>query len=219
MEISTSNTSSQTETLKKMPPKILIADDHSMIRKGLKLNIQLSLGYTDIEEVGTCNDLMKELVKKKYSHLILDIILSDGSTLEVIPNIRRVYPDLSILVFSMQPAEIYGEALKQYGINFYLSKSAGDEEMMLVLQKFLLNEAPLRRNDIHHHDNPFKTLAPRELEILHYVLKGIGTKEISETLNLKMNTVSTIKTRIYEKTNAGNIKELIELATLYNVNY
>ncbi len=219
MEISISNTSIQTETLKKMPPKILIADDHSMIRKGLKLNIQLSLGYTDIEEVGTCNDLMKELVKKKYSHLILDIILSDGSTLEVIPNIRRVYPDLSILVFSMQPAEIYGEALKQYGINFYLSKSAGDEEMMLVLQKFLLNEAPLRRNDIHHHDNPFKTLAPRELEILHYVLKGIGTKEISETLNLKMNTVSTIKTRIYEKTNAGNIKELIELATLYNVNY
>lgn len=219
MEISTSNTSNQTETLKKMPPKILIADDHSMIRKGLKLNIQLSLGYTDIEEVGTCNDLMKELVKKKYSHLVLDIILSDGSTLEVIPNIRRVYPDLNILVFSMQPAEIYGEALKQYGINYYLSKSAGDEEMMLMLQKFLLNEAPLRRNDIHHHDNPFKTLAPRELEILHYVLKGIGTKEISETLNLKMNTVSTIKTRIYEKTNAGNIKELIELATLYNVNY
>lgn len=219
MEISTLNTSHQTETLKKMPPKILIADDHSMIRKGLKLNIQLSLGYTDIEEVGTCNDLMKELVKKKYSHLILDIILSDGSTLEVIPNIRRVYPELNILVFSMQPAEIYGEALKQYGINYYLSKSAGDEEMMLMLQKFLLNEAPVRRNDIHHHDNPFKTLAPRELEILHYVLKGIGTKEISETLNLKMNTVSTIKTRIYEKTNAGNIKELIELATLYNVNY
>jgi DNA-binding CsgD family transcriptional regulator len=70
-----------------------------------------------------------------------------------------------------------------------------------------------------HIDNPFKSLAPRELEILHYVLKGIGTKDIADTLNLKMNTVSTIKTRIYEKTNAGNIKELIELATLYNVNY
>lgn len=202
-----------------MPPKILIADDHSMIRKGLKLNIQLTLGYTDIEEVGTCNELMKELVKKKYTHLILDIILSDGSTLEVIPNIRRVYPDLSILVFSMQPAAIYGEALKQYGIQYYLSKSVGDEEIVLVLQKFLQNEQPVRRANIQHHDNPFSTLAPRELEILHYVLKGIGTKEIAETLNLKMNTVSTIKTRIYEKTNAGNIKELIELATLYNVNY
>ena len=91
-----------------MQPKILIADDHSMIRKGLKLHMQLTLGYNDLHEVGTCNELMTELVKNKYTHLILDIILSDGSTLEVIPNIRRVYPDLHILIFSMQPAEIYG---------------------------------------------------------------------------------------------------------------
>lgn len=200
-------------------PRILLADDHSMIRKGLKLQMQLTLGYTDIQEVATCNELMKELVKHKYTHLVLDIILSDGSTLEVIPNIRRVYPDLHILVFSMQPAEIYGEALKQYGIDYYLSKSVGEEEMVQVLQKFVNNETPVRRNQIQHHDNPFKSLAPRELEVLHYVLKGIGTKGIADTLNLKMNTVSTIKTRIYEKTTAGNIKELMELATLYNVNY
>lgn len=200
-------------------PCILIADDHSMIRKGLKLHMQLTLGYTDIAEVATCSELMKELVKKKYSHLVLDIILSDGSTLEVIPNIRRVYPDLQILIFSMQPAEIYGEAVKQYGINYYLSKSSGDEEIIQMLRKFLQNETPVWRNSIQHQDNPFTALAPRELEVLHYVLKGMGTKEIAETLNLKMNTVSTVKNRIYEKTNAANIKELMELATLYNVNY
>jgi DNA-binding NarL/FixJ family response regulator len=203
-----------------MNPEILIADDHSMIRKGLKLYMQLNLGYSDINEVGNCNELMKELVKKKYTHLVLDIILSDGSTLEVIPNIRRVYPDLQILVFSMQPAEIYGEALKQYGIQYYLSKSSGEDEIINALQKFLQNELPvLKSAGFQNIDNPFTLLAPRELEILHYVLKGIGTKDIAETLNLKMNTVSTIKTRIYEKTNASNIKELIELATLYNVNY
>ena len=203
-----------------MPAEILIADDHSMIRKGLKLYMQVNLGYGHINEVGTCNDLMKELVKKKYTHLVLDIILSDGSTLEVIPNIRRVYPDLQILVFSMQPAEIYGEALKQYGIQYYLSKSSGEDEIISVLQKFLQNELPAPKPvGLQNIDNPFTLLAPRELEILHYVLKGIGTKNIAETLNLKMNTVSTIKNRIYEKTRASNIKELIELATLYNVNY
>lgn len=203
-----------------MEPGILIADDHSMIRKGLKLYMQLNLGYTNIQEVGSCNELMKELVKKKYTHLVLDIILSDGSTLEVIPNIRRVFPDLQILVFSMQPAEIYGEALKQYGIHYYLSKSSGEDEIINVLQKFLQNELMASRpTGIQNVDNPFALLAPRELEILHYVLKGMGTKNIAETLNLKMNTVSTIKNRIYEKTKASNIKELIELATLYNVNY
>ncbi|MBS1511780.1 MAG: response regulator transcription factor [Bacteroidetes bacterium] len=202
-----------------MAPKILIADDHSMIRKGLKLNMQLTMGFTDIHEVGSCNELMRELVKNKYTHLVLDIILTDGSTLEVIPNIRRLYPALQILIFSMQPAEIYGEALKQYGITYYLSKTVGEEEMTQILQKFLHNEAPLRPVMSKQKENPFTALAPRELEILHYVLKGMGTKDIAENLNLKMNTISTIKNRIFEKTNASNIKELMELATLYSVNY
>ena len=202
-----------------MHKSILIADDHSMIRKGLKLFMQLNLGYNDVQEVDTCNSLMKELIKKKYTHLILDIILTDGNTLEVIPNIRTVYPELNIMIFSMQPAEIYGEAVKQFGINYYLSKTAGEEEMLQMLQRFIQNEMPVKKPVLQNPDNPFSSLAPRELEILHYVLKGMGTKEISETLNLKMNTVSTLKTRIFEKTSAGNIKELIELATLYNVSY
>ncbi len=203
-----------------MQPSILIADDHSMIRKGMKLFLQLNLGYNDINEVTNCNSLMKELVKNKYTHLILDIILSDGNTLEVIPNIRRVYPDLKVLIFSMQPADVYGEAVKQYGIDYYLSKTAGEEEMLQLLRRFIENETPLnRKSSSRNSESPFSSLAPRELEILHYVLKGMGTKEISETLNLKMNTVSTLKTRIFEKTNAGNIKELMELASLYNLSF
>jgi two-component system, NarL family, invasion response regulator UvrY len=202
-----------------MHASILLADDHSIIRNGLKLYLQLNIGCTDISEVGSCNGLMNELVKKKYTHLILDIILSDGSTLEVIPNIRKVYPQLNIMIFSMQPVEVYGEALKQYGINYYLSKTVGEEEIIDMLSHFINNQAPAFRKQPVTKDNPFSLLAPRELEILHYVLKGIGTKEIADNLNLKMNTISTIKTRIYEKTNAGNIKELMELATLYSVNY
>ena len=120
----------------------------------------------------------------------------------------------------MQPAEVYGEALKQYGIKYYLSKSVGEEEILQMLNRFLNNESPSDKSTVFSsEENPFSSLAPRELEILHYVLKGMGTKDIAETLNLKMNTISTMKTRIYEKTNAGNIKELMELASLYNVNY
>jgi len=202
-----------------MQPVILLADDHSIIRNGLKLYVQLNLGYTDITEVSSCNGLMNELVKKKYTHLVLDIILSDGSTLEVIPNIKRVYPNLNIMVFSMQPEEVYGEALKQYGITYYLSKTVGEDEIIEMLHKFINNQEPVIKRQPVTKDNPFSALAPRELEILHYVLKGVGTKEIADNLNLKMNTISTLKTRIYEKTNAGNIKELMELATLYSVNY
>lgn len=215
---------SETKEIGNMPslsePRIILADDHSMIRKGLKLYLQLNLGLTGVDEASTCSELMRELVKKKYTHLVLDIILTDGSTLEIIPNIRRVYPDLRIMVFSMQPPEIYAEALKQYGITHYLSKTAGEEEIIQALKKFVQNEKTADSGaGFRHAGNPFTTLAPRELEILHYLLKGVGTKNIAETLNLKMSTVSTIKNRIFEKTNAGNLKELLELASLYNVNY
>jgi DNA-binding NarL/FixJ family response regulator len=203
-----------------MQARILICDDHSMIRKGLKLYLQLNLGLSDVGESASCNELMVALQRKIYTHLVLDIILADGSTLEVIPAIRNLYPDLQIMVFSMQPAEIYGEALKQYGIQNYLSKSAGEDEILSALSQFLHNELPLATHPgKSRHQNPFTNLSPRELEVLHYLLKGIGTKEVSELLNIKMSTVSTLKTRIFEKTASNNIKDLIQLATLYNVNY
>ena len=203
-----------------MEPLILIADDHSMIRKSLKLYMQVNLCYTDIYEAGTCNELMRELVKRDYTHLVLDIILSDGSTLEGIPTIRKLYPLLKMMVFSMQPAEVYGVALKQYNIDYYLSKSAGEEEILEMLKRFIHNKVPARSDtELLPSSNPFALLSPRELEVLHYILKGIGTKEIAETLNLKMATISTLKNRIYEKTEAGNGKELMDLANLYNVNF
>jgi len=202
-----------------MIPHILISDDHSMIRKGLKIYLQVNLGNKFVDESSSCSELLMALKRKAYTHLILDIILGDGSTLEVIPTIRSLYPELHILVFSMQAPEVYGEALKQYGIFNYLSKSAGEDEILTVLNKFLHNQQGIspkgREAGV---TNPFTNLSPRELEVLHYLLKGIGTKEVSEQLNLRMNTISTLKNRILAKTNSPNMKHLMELAAMYNVN-
>jgi DNA-binding NarL/FixJ family response regulator len=202
-----------------MVPQILITDDHSMIRKGLKIYLQVNLGNKFVDETSSCNELLVALKRKTYTHLILDIILGDGSTLEVIPTIRSLYPDLNILIFSMQAPEVYGEALKQYGIFNYLPKSASEDEILIVLDKFLHNQSDVspksRQAD---KANPFSNLSPRELEVLHYLLKGLGTKDVSEQLNLRMNTISTLKNRILAKTNSPNMKHLMELAAMYNIN-
>ena len=201
-------------------PKILLADDHGMIRRGLKIFLQATMGFPSVGETGSCSELLLELTRNKYSHLILDILLKDGNSLEVVPNIRRLFPSLKIMIFSMQPAEIYAPAVRQYQIHHYLHKSAGEEEILVALKKFILEEAvPAPAEKPESPSNPFSALAPRELEILHYLLKGMGTKNIGDTLNLRMSTVSTVKNRIFEKTQAKNIKELIELAALYNLNY
>lgn len=200
-----------------MHTKILLADDHSMIRKGLKLLCEWQLGFTDVQAVTSCSELMKELAKKMYTHLVLDINLSDGSSLEVLPNIRSLYPHLQICILSMQPASIYSRPLKGYGITHFISKAALEEDTIRSLRQFLQNEPSVREPSITQSNSPFSAFTPRELEILHYMLKGIGTNEIAKALNLKWNTISTVKNRIFEKTTTTNLIELKELATLCKV--
>ena len=120
-----------------MSKRILVADDHSLIRKGVKLLLQDHFKFQNITEASSCSSLMKTLQQQEYTHLVLDLILSDGTSLEIIPNIRQLYPNLKIMVFSMLSAEVYGEALKQYDINYYLVKTTDEEDIIQFLDAFL----------------------------------------------------------------------------------
>ncbi len=203
-----------------MQPHIIIADDHSMVRKGIKLLLVSQLGHKNIYEVGSCNELMNELKKTACTHLILDVIFSDGTALEVIPCVKSLYPELKVMVFTMQLTEVYAEAFRQYGIDYYLNKSTNEDDTVIYLRRFLNNE-PFRvlHNTSQINTNPFASLSPRELEILHYLLNGHKTINIAQTLNLSNSTVSTMKKRILEKTETQTITQLLELALLYNISF
>ncbi len=201
-------------------PKILLADDHGMIRSGITLLIQMEIGDYSITDADSCAKVMSELNKKFYTHLILDLIFADGNALEILPNIKSLYPSLKILIFSMQPSEIHAEVFKKINISYFLSKTSDNDTVVKVLTNFLNNDKNIdQSNSMVSGVNPFKTLSSRELQILHYMLNGFGTKQISDTLNLKMNSVSTLKKRIYQKTDSANFKALIDLCTLYKINY
>ncbi len=197
-----------------------MGDDHGMIRRGITLLIKMEIGDYTVLEADSCSKVMAQLNKNYITHLILDIIFADGNSLEILPNIKRLYPSLKILIFSMQPPEVHGEAFKQNDITYYLSKGSDNDTVVKVLTNFLNNNKNIEQsNQMVSAINPFKTLSSRELQILHYMLNGFGTKQISETLNLKMNSVSTLKKRIYQKTDTANFKALIDLCTLYKINY
>jgi two-component system, NarL family, invasion response regulator UvrY len=198
-----------------MTPVILLADDHIMISKGLRKAIELEFGYTEISSVTSCNEVMNELKKKKTSHLILDLGLADGSALEVLPLIRRLYPALHIMIFSGKLGSAYQRGLRQYGIDHFLSKEEDEDKTIVSLRKFFQNERVAPKADTH--DNPFSALASREMEVLHYILKGKRNSEICKALNIHFSTVSTFKTRILEKTQTNNLMELTELAMIYNI--
>src|ERR1700761_2229347 len=144
-----------------MSINIIIADDHSMIRKGVKLILKTILGFDNITEVRSCNELMAHIRKKECTHLLLDIIFPDGTALEIVPNIVQLCPDIKIMMFSMQSPTVYGDAFRQYGIEYYLPKSLNEDETVLYLRKFMNNEpVPNLSENAYSPRNPFSALSP-----------------------------------------------------------
>ena len=121
--------------------KIIIADDHSIVRMGLSSLIK-QYHVSVVDEVVNCSQLMQQLKNEPYTHLILDIILPDGNSLEIIENINNLYPKLSILIHSMQPIEVYGKILKKYNIHSYLYKGVSENEIKYHVESFI-NSVPL----------------------------------------------------------------------------
>lgn len=210
-----------------MTQKILIAEDHPMTLKGLRLLVEYHVRDGLINEAGSCRQLMKELASTTFSHLILDIMLADGSALEVIPTIRNLYPDLEIMIFSGQPAAVYKRALVRYRIGYILSKGMPEKETFGLLRQFLFNEKRLSQTATNQEITaalkkdvavPFSGMPAREIDVLQYLLKGWRTNQIAETLNLSVSTISTLKSRIFERTQTSNIRELMDLATIHQIN-
>jgi DNA-binding NarL/FixJ family response regulator len=201
-----------------MEVKVLVVEDHSIVKMGLTAILN-KLKVQEIGDVSTCADLLNELATNDYTHLILDIILPDGNTLEYIETINEKYPHLSILVHSMQPEEVYGKISNKFKIHSYLHKGASESEINYHLELFIKNQPLVIKKKIEDSSNPFSTLAVRELEILHYLLNGYRTKEIANSLGLKMNTVSTIKSNIFDKVKADSFTHLLQLAHVHQISY
>jgi two-component system invasion response regulator UvrY len=201
-----------------MPPKILLADDHSMIRKGVRLLCQVEMGISEIGEATSCKELISQLAVDGYTHLVLDLNLADGSSIDILQHIRDLYPELKIAVLTIQADNIYHEILKKYGVDCFINKAADAEDTVQQLGRFFRNERFGRsRVTAAKSKNPFSDIAPRELQILQYWLHGTGTKETARLLGVSMSTVSTVKAKILGKTNAANFVELSELAKLYKI--
>jgi DNA-binding NarL/FixJ family response regulator len=201
-----------------MDTKILIADDHSIVKMGLTAILN-KMGAKQIDTVSNIAELKEALNRNVYTHLVLDIIMPDGNSLELIEHINTTQPSLSILVHSMQPVEVYGKIASKFQIHSYLHKGASESEIHYQLELFIKNQPLQLKKKLDDTINPFSTLAVRELEILHYLLNGHRTKEIATNLGLKMNTVSTIKSNIFEKVKADSFTHLLQLAHVHQISY
>ncbi len=202
---------------------VLIADDHEIIRRGLKSLISDFWGGVQIIEASTLEKALVE-IEKSPNLIIIDVNLPGGNNLKVIDQIKLVQPSAKILVFSSLNENIYAVPYLKSGAAGYLTKNAEESEIVTAITTILAGSRYSSRNvkenmfnsilgnDI---DNPFTKLSGRELEVAELLTKGIGVLEISNQLNLQMGTVSTYKLRLFQKLKIKSIIELAEKMSIY----
>ncbi len=208
-------------------PHILIADDHAVIRTGLKYLLARHFKDVVTGEADACSTLTSCLEKESYTHLILDMQLGDCNSLERIPEILSNHPDILILVYTMSPEAIYGKRLLQMGVLSFISKEEEEETLITALTLFLegrpyISEAlrsaiEQEQGRTAQSSNPFDELSEREMAVLRFLLQGLRVKEIANRLDLKMSTVATYKVRIFEKLNVNNVADMHRLADVYHL--
>jgi two-component system invasion response regulator UvrY len=202
--------------------KIIIADDHAIVRSGLDFLIQQQPHMKIVAEAPSFSALMTILEGETCDLLILDLNMGDKNGLQSIKEINGLYPDMPILVLSMYPEELYAVQSIKAGASGYLNKKAVSEELTEAIktiasgkkyvsesvQGTLLYGVPLEKES----QNPAKLLSKREFEVLTLIAAGMTYKDISDKLSLSPKTVSTYRTRILEKLSLDNTSQLIHFA-------
>ena len=202
----------------------LITDDHSIVRQGISLLVNELFLNAKICQSGNFKDTFNVLKETKIDLLVLDINFPDGTSLNIIKEVKNIQPDIKILIFSAYDEAIYALRYLNAGASGYLNKGSSEEEMKQALISMILSGKYLTQNvkdkilDSYISKtpiNPLEQLSNREVEVAGLLIKGYGNLEISELLQIKKTTVSTFKNRIFEKLEIDNLAALIEVSRLY----
>ncbi|MDW9378765.1 response regulator transcription factor [Chryseobacterium sp. JV558] len=202
-----------------MDRKIIIADDHFVVRLGTTLILESHYKDVQISYAESYTDLTDKLLVEKFDLLILDINMPESKYLSMIGEVKKIQPDLKILVFSVYDNDIAVQYIIE-GADGYINKLC-DENNILEAVENIFETGTYYSPDIVKKlvssakkdtpVNPIEALSEREKEIFDLLIKGYGNIEISNELNLHLSTVSTYKARVYKKLNIKNTVDLVRL--------
>ncbi len=206
--------------------KILIADDHSIVRLGTKQVLCSMPDAMLITEAKTFDEAIFLIEGQSFDLLILDINMPGGNNRQMIDAVKLRQPGIRILIFSAYDEILYALNYLQAGADGYIEKNSPDEDFRTAINTVLMGEKYISRavrelligkftGQQEHRNNPFTVLSPREIEVMNLITKGLPLIKIAEILHLQLTTVSTYKTRIFEKVGVKNVIALIEKAQMY----
>jgi len=204
-----------------MKKEILVADDHAIIRDGVKKILADTTDFIVAGEAANGAETIERVRERSWDLLVLDLSMPGRSGVELIKQVKAEQPKLPILVFSMHPEEQYAVRSIRAGASGYLSKEADSDLLLPAMRKLAAGGAyispkvaellALERGS-RESVNPHKTLSDREFDIFQRIVSGVSMTEIADALCLSIKTVSTHKTHILAKLHLTGQVDLVRYA-------
>ena len=205
---------------------ILLADDHSIVRRGLREILLEEFPDANFQEAADGQELIRKMRAEKFDVIISDVSMPGKNGLEALKVIKAESPTIPVLVLSIHPEELYAIRVLKAGASGYLTKESAPEElvkavrMVMAGRKYItpsLAEKMASNLDNDFSKLPHELLSDRELDVLKLIAGGKTVSEIANDLSLSVNTISTYRARVLEKMNLKSTSELTFYAISNNL--
>jgi DNA-binding NarL/FixJ family response regulator len=201
--------------------KILIADDHTVVRKGLRQILLDEFPAAEIDEVADAGELIKKVMAERWDVVVSDLSMPGRSGLDALQQIKLSHPNLPVLILSIHPEELYAIRALKSGAAGYLSKDTAPDELVKAVRKVLLGKKYISQNiaekladtfSSNSSAQPHENLSDREFDVMKQLANGKSVSEIAELLSLSVTTVSTYRARVMVKMSLKSNSDLTKYA-------
>lgn len=208
------------------PLKVYLADDHLLIREGLKKILASEKNFTVVGESGNPDEVLDFINENEVDILILDLNMPGRSGLDILRHVKNIKPEIKVLILSMYSEDQFGERTIKAGASGYITKESASEELLNALHKIAnggtfisstFAEKLLQKGKKKSDQKPHELLSDREFQIMILLARGKTQVEISNELALSPSTVNTYRTRILEKLNLKSNAEIIRYTIQNNL--
>ena len=206
--------------------RVLLVDDHQIVRQGLKNLIELEKDLEVTSEAASGIEAINLIRKNEYDIIVLDISMPDKNGVDTLHDLKHIAPNLPVLILSGYAEEQYALNLMRSGCKGYLSKSADPDEIIKAIRsiangkKYISSElAELLTNELTHPSDKqlHEMLSEREFQVFFKLAGGLSATEIADELNISIKTVSTYRTRILEKMSLKTNADMTYYAIKYEL--
>jgi len=201
--------------------KILIADDHPVVRQGLKQIVAEASDMVVADEASNGWEVLSKVRASQYDVVLLDISMPGGNGVDILRQLKNEKPGLHVLILSIHPEEQYAVRALKAGASGYLTKDSAPDELVAAIRKVSVGGkyvssslAEKLASDLEkkNAELPHKALSDREYQVMCMIASGSTVTEIAGELSLSVKTISTYRSRILEKMNMRNNAELTHYA-------